>query len=109
MNIKKTTTIVSVAATDNEPGLPERVRNELFQPFARSSRAGGSGLSLSIARDLMPGHGGDISLARSTNGGTVFRFSLPIEPNIGLAANPDLGARLDIIAGKFGVRWVSCG
>jgi hypothetical protein len=29
----------------------------------------------------MLGHGGDISLARSTDEGTVFRLSLPIEPN----------------------------
>lgn len=52
-----------IEITDNGPGLPERLRDELFQLFARSSRAGGSGLGLSVARDLMLGHGGDISSA----------------------------------------------
>ena len=80
--------IIEIA--DNGPGLPERVQDELFQPFARSSRAGGSGLGLSIARDLMLGHGGDISLARSTDEGAVFRLSLPIEPNQGERPTPTL-------------------
>jgi signal transduction histidine kinase len=79
-----------IEITDNGPGLPERLRDELLQLFARSSRAGGSGLGLSIARDLMLGHGGDISSACSADDGTVFRLSLPIEPNQGERPTPTL-------------------
>jgi len=61
---------------DDGPGLPARVRGSLFQPFSGSTRSGGSGLGLSIARDLMRGHGGDIELVSSDQDGTVFRLSL---------------------------------
>ena len=79
-----------IEIADNGPGLPERMRGELFQPFARSTRAGGSGLGLSIARDLMLGHGGDISLVRSTDQGTVFRLTLPLEHGPGERSTPKL-------------------
>jgi len=67
-----------IDVADNGPGLPARVRRSLFQPFSGSTRSGGSGLGLSIARDLMRGHGGDIELVRSDQDGTVFRLSLMV-------------------------------
>jgi len=58
------------------------VRANLFQPFTGSTRVGGSGLGLSIARDLLRGHGGDISLVKTNPDGTVFRLVLPIAVGI---------------------------
>jgi len=81
---------VIIEVADNGPGLPDRVRSELFQPFARSTRAGGSGLGLSIARDLMRGHGGDIGLIRSSEEGTTFRLNLPVEHGQGERPTPTL-------------------
>lgn len=78
-----------IEVSDNGPGLPDRVRSELFQPFARSARAGGSGLGLSIARDLMIGHGCDISLTRSSDEGTVFKLTLPLEHGPGEPLRPN--------------------
>jgi signal transduction histidine kinase len=69
-----------IELADNGPGVPERLRGRLFEPFAETGRAGGTGLGLSIARDLMHGHGGDIVLAASGPEGTVFRLALPVEP-----------------------------
>ncbi len=65
-----------IDVADDGPGLPARVRGSLFQPFSGTARSGGSGLGLSIARDLMRGHGGDIELVRSDQDGTLFRLSL---------------------------------
>ncbi len=65
-----------IDVADDGSGLPARVRGSLFQAFSGSTRSGGSGLGLSIARDLMRGHGGDIELVRSDQDGTVFRLSL---------------------------------
>jgi signal transduction histidine kinase len=73
-------TIIEVV--DDGPGLPTRVRANLFQPFTGSTRVGGSGLGLSIARDLLRGHGGDISLVKTNPDGTVFRLVLPIAVGI---------------------------
>jgi signal transduction histidine kinase len=68
---------ISVDIGDDGPGLPKATRAHLFRPFAVSTRRGGSGLGLAIARDLTRAHGGDIVLARTGPGGTVFRLTLP--------------------------------
>jgi signal transduction histidine kinase len=62
---------------DDGPGLPERARAHLFQPFAGSTREGGAGLGLAIARELAQAHGGDLVLASSGPEGTVFELILP--------------------------------
>jgi signal transduction histidine kinase len=69
-----------IEVSDNGPGVPERLRRNLFEPFAESGRADGTGLGLSIARDLMQGHGGDIALASTGAEGTIFRLTLPVDP-----------------------------
>src|SRR5215471_13946363 len=66
---------IIVEVADDGPGLPPKARENLFRPFFGSARPGGSGLGLSIARELMRAHGGELALASST--GTVFRLALP--------------------------------
>jgi signal transduction histidine kinase len=66
-----------IRVADNGPGLPERARERLFQPFAGSSRPDGTGLGLAIARELALGHGGDLVLAENGPGGAVFELRLP--------------------------------
>ncbi|MFP6745349.1 MAG: ATP-binding protein, partial [Alphaproteobacteria bacterium] len=63
----------------NGPGLATRVRDHLFQFFAGSARSGGSGLGLPIAREIMRAHGGEISIAKFDDSGTVIRLELPDE------------------------------
>jgi signal transduction histidine kinase len=67
----------TVRLVDNGPGLPERARLNLFQPFAASARRGGTGLGLAIARELAQGHGGDVILISSGSTGTEFQVRLP--------------------------------
>ena len=70
-------TIITLA--DNGPGLPDRARANLFQPFAGSTRRGGTGLGLVIARELAQGHGGDVILVSTGPSGTSFDIRLPDE------------------------------
>ena len=67
--------IIDVA--DDGPGLSDKARGRLFQPFAGSARDGGTGLGLVIARDIMRAHGGDIELVETGASGATFRLSLP--------------------------------
>lgn len=67
-----------VRLADDGPGLPERARLNLFQPFAASARRGGTGLGLAISRELAQGHGGDLTLVSTGPEGTVFDLSLPL-------------------------------
>jgi signal transduction histidine kinase len=69
-----------IRIVDNGPGVPERMRDRLFQPFATSARPDGSGLGLAIARELAQGHGGDLTLVDTGPQGTTFELRLPGAP-----------------------------
>jgi signal transduction histidine kinase len=69
-----------VRIADNGPGLPDRARERIFQPFSGSSRPDGAGLGLAIARELAQGHGGDLVLVDSAPTGATFELRLPGAP-----------------------------
>jgi signal transduction histidine kinase len=72
---------IVIEVSDTGPGVPERARKNLFQPFLGSSRLGGTGLGLAIAAELVAGHGGDIRLLDpGADGGATFRIALPERP-----------------------------
>lgn len=62
---------------DSGPGLPDRAREYLFKPFTGSARKGGTGLGLTIAADLVRGHGGQLKLIRSDTEGSEFMIHIP--------------------------------
>ena len=62
---------------DDGPGLPERARARVFQPFGGATSEGGTGLGLAIARDLARAAGGELELLRSGAEGAAFRLILP--------------------------------
>ena len=62
---------------DTGPGLPPRAREHLFTAFQGSVRKGGSGLGLTIAAELIRGHGGRLVLLRSDSEGSEFMIHLP--------------------------------
>ncbi len=67
-----------IRVTDDGPGLSQKALNNLFVPFAGSTRAGGYGLGLPIARELLRAQGGDVTLATSAPQGTCFVVWLPL-------------------------------
>jgi two-component system heavy metal sensor histidine kinase CusS len=76
---------VTLRIENSGPEIPTAERGRLFQRFhrpdaARSREAGGAGLGLSICREIVHLHGGQIRLARSTAAGTCFEVMLPAEP-----------------------------
>jgi signal transduction histidine kinase len=68
--------VVSVA--DNGPGLSPKALQNIFVPFAGSTRSSGSGLGLPIARELMRVQGGDVVLDKSSSEGACFIVHLPV-------------------------------
>ena len=73
---------LAITIDDDGPGIDEEQREEVFRPFfrlesSRNSETGGSGLGLSIARDIARGHGGDVILSESPHGGLRAVVRLP--------------------------------
>jgi two-component system osmolarity sensor histidine kinase EnvZ len=68
---------VLVTVDDDGPGIPEDRRESVFRPF-ESNIAGGTGLGLTIARDIVRAHGGDIVLGNSPMGGLRAQIRLPV-------------------------------
>ena len=68
---------IVIEVSDDGPGFSEIARQKLFQPFAGSSRDGGTGLGLVIVRDIMRAHGGDVALVSGPDEKTTFRLALP--------------------------------
>ncbi|WP_322891664.1 MULTISPECIES: HAMP domain-containing sensor histidine kinase [unclassified Yoonia] len=62
---------------DTGPGMPQKAREHLFQPFQGGVRKGGAGLGLVIAADLIRGHGGRLELRDTSDKGTTFVIQLP--------------------------------
>ncbi len=74
--------LVEINIDDDGPGVPEDKRDEVFKPFVRleSSRnrdTGGVGLGLSIVRDVVRGHGGEVKLESSPMGGLRATILIP--------------------------------
>jgi len=66
-----------VEILDRGPGLPEALRQRLFEPYV-STKKRGSGLGLSLVRDIARQHGGQATLEDRPDGGARARFSLPL-------------------------------
>ncbi|MBL8698910.1 MAG: HAMP domain-containing protein [Alphaproteobacteria bacterium] len=68
---------------DDGPGIPQSAREDVFKPFfrldaSRNTATGGVGLGLTIARDVVRAHGGEIWLEDSPLGGLRARIKLPV-------------------------------
>ena len=75
--------VLEVTIDDDGPGIPADQREEVFKPFfrlepSRNPATGGVGLGLTIARDVVRSHGGDILLDTSPQGGLRVRVRLPV-------------------------------
>ena len=73
---------LDIHVDDDGPGIPEKERHKVFRPFYRFDQArqgdGSVGLGLTIARDAVLAHGGQITLGDSPLGGLRITISLPI-------------------------------
>jgi two-component system NtrC family sensor kinase len=65
---------------DTGPGIPEELRDRMFEPFVTGRQGrGGTGLGLAITRDIVAAHGGTIRALPNEGGGTVMRIELPTQ------------------------------
>src|SRR5450830_74295 len=81
--VAQTEDAIEISIRDHGPGVPEDALRTLFEPYVRldhgrQQNAGGMGLGLGIARDIVHGHGGELRLANHAAGGVVATIVLPV-------------------------------
>ena len=65
---------------DTGRGIPPDQLSMIFERFVKGADSRGSGLGLSIARELVRAHGGDMTASSVEGQGTTIEFSLPGDP-----------------------------
>jgi two-component system osmolarity sensor histidine kinase EnvZ len=80
--LRRTRNGIDIFVDDDGPGVPVDSREDVFKPFfrleqSRNTETGGTGLGLTIARDILRSHGGDLTLAESPTGGLRAKLRLP--------------------------------
>jgi signal transduction histidine kinase len=68
---------VEITVSDNGHGIPEPVRENLFDPFVSQGKENGTGLGLTVVQKIVQDHGGEVIVERTSSEGTVFRVVLP--------------------------------
>jgi CheY-like chemotaxis protein len=70
--------IVTIEIEDTGPGIPQELQTRIFEPFFTTKPLGsGTGVGLSIARDIIASSGGTLSVHSAAGKGAMFRIELP--------------------------------
>jgi signal transduction histidine kinase len=77
VELHSTSSTIEIRVSDNGRGIPELVRDKLFEPFVSHGKENGTGLGLTIVHKIVQDHGGEVTVENSTSQGTVFLIVLP--------------------------------
>ncbi|MEE9373402.1 MAG: ATP-binding protein [Saprospiraceae bacterium] len=70
--------LIQISVSDNGNGIPEEVKDKIFQPFFTTKPTGqGTGLGLSLSYDIVKAHGGEIKVESAVGKGSKFLIELP--------------------------------
>ena len=70
--------MIEVKIKDNGTGIPDHVKEKIFQPFFTTKPTGeGTGLGLSLSYDIVKSHGGELQVESKHGEGTEFKIYLP--------------------------------
>ena len=80
INTKKIENKIEIKVSDNGNGIPDAIKEKIFQPFFTTKPTGqGTGLGLSLSYDIITkGHGGALNVETKEGEGTIFIIQLPI-------------------------------
>lgn len=77
VSTKKTDTGIQISVSDNGPGIPDTIKDKIFQPFFTTKPTGqGTGLGLSLSYDIVKAHGGTLEVDSNIGEGSTFRINL---------------------------------
>jgi signal transduction histidine kinase len=71
---------IRVSFADNGPGIPDKIKNRIFEPFYTTNDVGsGAGMGLTVVYDIISAYGGNIEVNCPEEGGAVFTITLPVK------------------------------
>ncbi|HVZ24914.1 MAG TPA: ATP-binding protein [Sediminibacterium sp.] len=80
ISTKKQNSSIVISVKDNGNGIPDTIKEKIFQPFFTTKPTGqGTGLGLSLSYDIVKAHGGELSMETAENQYTRFIISLPLK------------------------------
>lgn len=68
---------IVIRIRDNGPGIPQSIRNTLFEPFVSFGKPNGTGLGLAIVSKIVHDHSGTVSIEHTSEAGTTVLVRLP--------------------------------
>jgi len=77
---------VVISISDDGPGIPEEIRENLFLPFVTFGKGDGTGLGLAVVEKVVRAHGGDVTAASNGSRGATFTLTLPLVPAPGITS-----------------------
>ncbi len=83
---------IRVTVSDTGVGMPETIRQRIFEPFYSTKGEAGSGLGLSMAYSIVRRHGGEIHVDSEPGAGTTFALTFPISLESAASATPPVAA-----------------
>jgi len=76
---RKLNDTIEISIKDNGPGIPDSIKDKIFQPFFTTKPTGqGTGLGLSLSYDIVKAHGGELRVETIEGEGSEFVIQLPI-------------------------------
>jgi signal transduction histidine kinase len=77
INVKAVDNRIEISIIDNGLGIPESIREDVFQPFVTYGKEGGTGLGLAAVQKIVHDHGGEVTIEATGLSGTTFKLVLP--------------------------------
>jgi signal transduction histidine kinase len=79
VSTRKKGEMVEISVKDNGSGIPEAIKEKIFQPFFTTKPTGeGTGLGLSLSYDIVKAHGGELKAETKESEGSQFIIQIPI-------------------------------
>jgi signal transduction histidine kinase len=69
--------LIRIEVEDTGHGIPEMIRDRIFEPFVSEGRTKGTGLGLAIVKQIVNAHGGTVTFQTAEGKGTTFAIALP--------------------------------
>src|SRR5579864_587918 len=82
VNLRTIPNGVEIRVSDNGRGIPEQIRDRLFQPFVSFGKENGTGLGLTVVQKIIQDHGGDVVVEKTSEQGTIFKLALPLASSL---------------------------